>query len=132
MLELFISGYNEKERFDILQGGINTHKKIMDKVTAGLRPYYRPTEFNKSERKCEKEYKENNWFKNPKSNIHYNAVMFVDATPNDQLLKLFKHIEHKHKISDMDRIKFVSKSGTKLSHIVSKKDPFQTNCGDKN
>ena len=75
--------------------------------------------------------KKNNWFRNHKSGIHYGAVMFVDATPNDQLLKMFKHIEDIHKISDTNRIKFVSKSGTKLSHIVQKKDPFQTNCGDK-
>ena len=132
MHELYISGYNEKERFDVLQGGINTHEKIMVKVTQGLRPFYRPNGFNKIYRKCEKELKKNNWFKNHISEIQYGAVMFVDATPNDRLLKLFKHIENTHKINDMNRIKFVSKSGTKLSHIVSKKDPFQTNCGDKN
>ena len=54
MQELYTSGYNEKERFEILQGGKSTHEKIMEKVNKGLRPYFRPNSFNKNERKCEK------------------------------------------------------------------------------
>ena len=58
--------------------------------------------------------------------------MFVEASPGDKLLKLFRQIENTHKISEDFRIKFVSKSGVKLSNIVSKKDPFFTNCEDEN
>ena len=54
--------------------------------------------------------------------------MFVEATPGDTLLKVFKQIEVKSKISDQDRIKFVSKSGTKLSDLVKTKDPFSSLC----
>ena len=97
-----------------------------------MRPYYRPYSFNKNERNGEKQAKKNNWFKNHNNKKQYAAVMFVDATPNDQLLKLFRHIEDTHKISDLDRIKFVSKSGMKLCHLVQKKDPFESNCEDKN
>ena len=50
------------------------------------------------------------------------------ATPGDTLLKVFKLIEVKSKISEQDRIKFVSKSGTKLSDLVKTKDPFSSLC----
>ena len=109
MRDLKISGYNECERKAILYGGLKTHQKILEKVKAGLRPYYRPQSFQKESRMSEKLCQKNNWFKKHDSSTQYAAVMFVDATPNDELLKLFRHIENTHKISDQHRIKFVSK-----------------------
>ena len=58
--------------------------------------------------------------------------MFIDATPGDELLKLCKKIENENKINDKNRIKFVSKTGLKLSNLVQRRDPFQENCNDKN
>jgi len=52
------------------------------------------------------------------------------GTPGDELLKLCKSIENKHRISDTDRIKFVSKTGIKLGSIVQNRDPFKENCSD--
>ena len=130
MYELCISGYNEKERLVILKGALQTHNKIVTKVNKNVRPYFRPNSFRKSDRAKAKSSQRTNWFKN--SNIQYSAVMFVDATPGDKLLKIFKHIENIHRISDQDRIKFVSKSGIRLSNIVQKRDPFLSNCKDKN
>ena len=99
MYELWISGYNEKDRSAILQGGYRTHEKIVSSVKKGLRPYYRQSNHINENQKCEKLFKKNNWYKNPESRTHYAAVMFVDATPGDQLLKMFKHIENKFRIS---------------------------------
>ena len=130
MHELWISGYNEGERLAIMIGGYRTHEKIVSNVNKGLRPYYRHSSFNKEDRKCEKQSKKNKWYKNPQSKIQHAAVMFVDATPSDKLLKLFRHIEDKFKISDQHRINFVSKTGMKLVNIVQKRDPFPTNCND--
>ena len=130
MFELWRSGYDEKERLAIMQGGYRTHEKIVSKVNKGLRPYYRHSALNQEGRKCEKQSKKNSWFKNHQSKIHYAAVMFVDATPGDELLKMFKHIECKYRISDQHRIKFVSKSGMKLANVLQKRDPFPVNCND--
>ena len=58
------------------------------------------------------------------------AVMFAEATPEDKLLKMLKETEHKHRISDKHRIKFVTKSGIKLKHLLERKDPFMSECGD--
>ena len=130
MRDIKNSGNIESKRKAILYGGLKTHQKILEKVKAGLRPYYRPQSFQKESRMSEKLCQKNNWFKKHDSSTQYAAVMFVDATPNDELLKLFRHIENTHKISDQHRIKFVSKSGVKLSNVVKKKNPFQMNCKD--
>ena len=39
-----------------------------------------------------------------------------------------KATEDKHRIADDQRIKVVSKSGTKLVHLFEKKNPFAQNC----
>ena len=127
--EMFVSGYSENERLEVMKGALKTHANIMHKVEKGLRPYYRPNNFQKNARKCERVFKRNNWFKSHTNN-NYVTVMFIDATPGDQLLKTFKDIENKYMISENQRIKFVSKSGTKLKNIVCKKDPFERNCED--
>ena len=131
MYELYISGYNERDRFEILKGGYTTYEKLKEKESKGLRPFYRPRSFEKDSRQVNKINKKNNRFKNKsKSDIQYSSVMFVESTPNDELLKLCKNIESKYKISDKDRIKFVSKTGTKLGKIVQKRNPFEENCSD--
>ena len=79
----------------------------------------------------EKVNKKNNWFRNSK-NVQYSSVIFVEATPGDKLLKSLKHIEEENKISDKDRIKFVSRSGTKLINLLQKKDPFNSQCDRNN
>ena len=54
--------------------------------------------------------------------------MFVEATPNDELIKMLRTTEEKSMIHENQRIKFISKTGTKLIHLFQRKDPFQTNC----
>ena len=54
--------------------------------------------------------------------------MFVEATPEDRLLKMLKETEDKYRISEKHRIKFVTKSGIKLKHLLERKDPFSSKC----
>ena len=56
--------------------------------------------------------------------------MFIEATPGDRLLKMLKQTEETHKISDNHRIKIVTKTGTKLKHLLERKDPFISKCSD--
>lgn len=129
MEDLANAGYEENERYNILTGAFKTDEKLKTKEKQGLRPYYRGSDYieNKNTNKNEKLRKRNNWYK--KKNNKFKTVMFVDPTPGDKLLKNFKITEEKFKISDDIRIKFVSKSGNKLKHIFSKRNPFQKACG---
>ena len=52
--------------------------------------------------------------------------MFVEATKDDKLLKMFKDTEEKYKVSEEFRIKFVPKSGVKLKDLITKKIPSKT------
>ena len=54
--------------------------------------------------------------------------MFVDATPNSQLLSLLKKTEEMYKIYENKRVKFVEKPGMKIINRVSLADPFRRNC----
>ena len=128
MCELQLSGYNESDRLNILKGGINTYKKLKKLESLGTRPFYRPNSFEKEKRKRTKFEKKTNWFKGKNCDERFKSVLFVDATPGDVLLKMIKATEDKHRIADDQRIKVVSKSGTKLVHLFEKKNPFAQNC----
>ena len=54
--------------------------------------------------------------------------MFIKATPGYKLLKIMRETEDKYRISNDQRIKIVSKAGSKLVNLVERKDPFQTKC----
>ena len=58
-------------------------------------------------------------------------VRFVETTENDIFLKRFKATETVHMIRDAQRIKFVSKSGIKLKHLLERKDQFSSLRNDK-
>ena len=128
MKELNASGYSEDDRLNILEGAINTYKKILEKETSGQRPFYRNNEFEKSKRLMNKNSKKSNWYKSGKCENKFATVMFVEATYGDTLLKMLKATEDKYKIADNKRIKFVSKSGTKLENLFKSKNPSKRSC----
>ena len=127
MEDMKISGYNESDCLKVLKGAINTHKKLKEKEYKGERPYFRDSDFMKTQRKSEKTKKKYNWFRG--ENDNFKSVMFVDPTPGDTLIKMLRQTENTHRIADNMRIKFVSKSGSKLIHKFQKRDPFKGACG---
>ena len=56
--------------------------------------------------------------------------MFIEATPNGELVKAIREVEDRHKISNTKRIKFIEKSGTKIIHTLRTTDPFKENCNE--
>merc|ERR1711954_399167 len=130
MQKLRNSGYNEKERLDILRSGITTHNKIKELVTNGKRKYYRsPGECSKErERKKSAKY---SWFKKTTEPEKYATVMFIEATPNSELISAIKVVEEKYKIAENQRIKFIEKNGRKLIETIRVSDPFRENCKEE-
>ena len=59
-------------------------------------------------------------------------MIFVNPTPNEELLNLLKEMEKKHKIGDKARIKFIQRSGVKTIDTLKVNDPFKANCFRKN
>ena len=126
MQEMQSSGYSENDRFEVLKSALKTYQNLKEKESSGKRPFYRDKHFRKPERKAKKAAKKNTWFKG--ENGEFKTVMFVPPTPGDKLLKMLRHIEQKHQIASNMRIKFVSKSGSKLINQFRKKDPFEAKC----
>ena len=56
------------------------------------------------------------------------SVMFVEATPHGELIRLLKETEEKHMVAPDKRIKFVEKCGQKQIDTICISDPFRTNC----
>ena len=51
MEDLKLSGYDEKDRYNVLVGGFKTIEKLNEKVEAGKRPFFRPRNFDRQNRK---------------------------------------------------------------------------------
>ena len=126
MQKLKTSGYTLDERFNILLGGINTYDKLKKLEKEGKRKFYRPPDITSNERKAKKSMR-NDWFKSVKKN-KFTSVMFVEATPNGELIKAIREVENKYRIDDTKRIKFVEKCGRKFIDTMRINDPFRTNC----
>ena len=125
MQDLKASGYSESERSNVLKGGMKAFRNIKIKEFLKIRPFYRSNSFEKVQRETLKNDKKKNWSKGKKCDSNFKSVMFVDATPGDTLLKMMKATEERFMIAEDKRIKFISKSGTKLVNIFEKKNPFE-------
>merc|ERR1711954_15838 len=97
MLKLKMSGYNEHDRYQIIQSGYNNFEKLLLKAKSGLRPLFRNCNFDKRNRKREKLKKKNDWFQKKGSvrNDMLSSVFFVPATPGSELLRMLKKTESK-------------------------------------
>ena len=63
-----------------------------------------------------------------KNNDKTKGVVFVEPTPNQELLNFLKEAERRRKISNNMIIKFIEKSGTKIIDFLRRNDPFRINC----
>ena len=129
MKKLKTSGYTQEERYNILIGGMNTYNKLKKLEKEGKRKFYRPPEVTSLERNTKKCIK-NEWFKRGKEN-KFTSVMFVEATPNGELVKAIRKVEEDYKVAENKRIKFVEKCGRKFIDTMRSNDPFRKNCTEK-
>ena len=128
MQKLKSSQYSENERLTILKGGISTYENIRRLEEEGKRPFFRPPETRGIDRKNNKN-KKNEWFKSKSGDENkFTAVMFVEATPQGELIKKLRDTEERYKIDETKRIKFIEKCGNKLIDCIRISDPYRSNC----
>ena len=121
MKKLQSSGYDHKTRLEILKSIMKGWKRILEKAESGERPLHRDRNYQKDERKEEKEKKKLNWYKG-KDGKSFDSVMMVPATPNGTLKRI---IEEKAKESNL-RVKVVERSGQKFGSYLKKFDKTKT------
>ena len=105
------SGYNQEHRYNVLKSAFNAYNKIKEDDINGIRQMYRKTTWNNIERRAERKHKRNNWFGN------YDTVLFVSATPQSELKRLYEDEIRKRKM----KIKVVERSGIKIKDTLQKK-----------
>ena len=88
MQQLKNSGYGEKFRAEIIKSGILGYNKILAADKAGVRPIYRPKEWEAAAWRLEKRKKKKNWL-----GPFWKSCIFVPPTPRSELKKLMQEKE---------------------------------------
>ena len=88
MARMKYNGYPEKYRVDTLLRALRIHDKMVEDDEAGLRPLYRPKDWNVVARRKQKELKKYDW-SNKGGHI---APFCVPPTPNSKLVAMLREV----------------------------------------
>ena len=116
------AGYGQTFREQITKSALNKYKIMLQKDKNNECPLYRNKEWKRTEREIKKRENKNNWFKKGDKKTETKSVLFVPATPNSKLQKIYKEIIKKHQIE----IKVIEKAGQQIKQIIQTSDPFKT------
>ena len=120
LMRMQASGYDERDRYEVLKSAINAYNKIKDN---SIRPKYRGKEMNTAKRRIEKCEKQRNWYKEG----GFESVIFVPATPKSELARRFQEEVENSEL----KIKVVEKPGIKIKRILQRNDTSKRRiCGD--
>ena len=148
---LFRSGYCHSQVREIIISGLVGYERKVARAARDKVPLHRPAAITLKTRLHKKLTQRENWFKGKKKNHESKnknqnknikkkedfvppivSVMFVQQTPNSQLLQQLRQTESKIMAVTGDRVKLVERSGTKLRHMLVSSDPWRnTKCSDK-
>ena len=123
MMRMQYSGYNQRFRSETLRSALKAYEEIKRKDSEGLKPMYRKKDWDMESREKDKRMKKSSWFRKG----GYRSVMFIPATPNSGLRKLYEAIIKDSKFP----IKVVERSGTTIKQQLQKSNPFGVKkCSD--
>ena len=78
MARMEATGYDKAFRFQVLRSALSAYTKKLETGSTGAVPLYRKREWNRKDRRKEKEEKGKNWYKKEDKE----SVLFITATPN--------------------------------------------------
>ena len=116
-LRMQFSGYTKEFRFQVMSSAVKAHNTLMQKELNGDRPLYRSRDWNKFERRQQKEQKKKDWYKEG----DYDSVMFIPATPGSALKKSYDQIVRDEGL----KIRVVEKAGISLRRKLQRSNPFK-------
>ena len=123
------SGYDEKFRAEILNSGLKGFNKIVKAEQDGVRPVYRPKDWNETSRWLAKRRKKNNWL-----GPFWKSAIFVPPTPGSELKKQMQAKEEEMRAGGREGypIKIIETAGKTLEQTLVNTDPFDGNkCTDE-
>ena len=117
------SGYEKRFRYEVIKSAMNAYDNIKKLEDQGRKPMYRKREYERAERRRQKERKEEGWFKKD----NYETVLFVPSTPGSRLASQYRQTITKHKV----RIRVVERAGKKMKNFLQRNDPLSNkDCKD--
>ena len=116
-LRMQFSGYTKEFRFHVMSSAVKAHNTLIQKELNGDRPLYRSREWNKFERRQQKEQKKKDWYKEG----DYDSVMFIPATPGSALKRCYDQIIRGEGL----KIRVVEKAGMSLKRKLQRSNPFK-------
>ena len=118
------SGYDKTFRYDVVNSALKAYETLLEKERQGERLLHRPKDWNRVERRKEKESRKAKWYKKGGEE----SVIFVPYTQNSELKKRYA----KQKQRSGVKIKVIERPGRTLKSFIQRPDPFKgKNCGRK-
>jgi hypothetical protein len=114
-------GYPERYRVDTLNRALNIYDKMKKDEEDGIRPLYRPKEWNVIARVKEKDKKKYNW----STKGGHTAPIFVPPTPNSELAKSLRGIADAEAEAGV-HFNVIETGGLSMRRIIQKSNPLET------
>ena len=115
------AGYPVRYRRDTLERCLRIYDRMLEEDADGIRPLYRPKDYEVVARRREKEGKINNW----SNRGGYIAPIFVPPTPNSELANCLKMIAESEAEAGI-RFRIVETGGRTVKSILQKSNPTAT------
>ena len=125
MLRMMHHGYPERYRSDTLKRALNIYDKMVKDDKDGIRPLYRPKEWNVIARKKEKEKKKYNW----STRGGHTAPIFVPPTPNSELAKSLRKIADTEAEAGV-HFNVIETGGLSMRRVLQRSNPLETSGCD--
>ena len=115
------AAYPEKYRRDTLSRALRIYDKMVEDDRIGLRPLYRPKDFERVKRQKEKQKKKTNW----SNKGGFVAPIFVPPTPNGELAAQLRTIAEKEAEAGV-QFKIVETGGITVKRMLQISNPMGT------
>ena len=121
MSRMMEAGYPERYRKDTLCRCLRIYDKMVEDDANGIRPLYRPKDYDIANRRKEKQRKKNNW----SIKGGYIAPIFVPPTPHSELANELKTIAESEAEEGV-RFRIIETGGRTIKSMVQKSNPTAT------
>ena len=121
MARMMEAGYPVKYRKDTLDRALRIYDRMVQEDRNGIRPLYRPKEWNVVARRMEKDKKKNSW----STRGGHIAPIFVPPTPSGELARALREIADNEAEAGI-HFKIVETGGATVQSMLQKANPTET------
>ena len=126
MTRMYKAGYSEGYRKNVLAHAMRIYDKMRQEEQEGIRPLYRPKDWEAERRSIDKRKKKHNWA----TKGGFTAPIMVPSTPDGELAKMLRSVAEAEATEDV-RFKVIETGGKTVKHQLQSSNPTATKgCTD--